>query len=238
MLMTTVQRIRTMIETGQYPLHSQLPSERELSELLGVGRATIRRALTMLEDEGRVWRHVGQGTFVGGQPGSVVSNLKTLSARTSPSEIFELRLLLEPGIARMAAMRASSTNINYLNFCIRKADEAKDWETYELWDNTFHRTIAECTKSVLLITIVDMIGQLRRLAPWGRLRDATFCQANYKQGRSFHKSLVGAITTRDLAGAEKIMRKHIETARSKMMNAGERIKFEEKKVTLLQNEND
>jgi DNA-binding GntR family transcriptional regulator len=54
------------LSSDRYPLHSRLPPERQLCELLQVSRTALRNGLEELEREGRIWRHVGKGTFVGG----------------------------------------------------------------------------------------------------------------------------------------------------------------------------
>ena len=61
------------LSSDRYPLHSRLPPERQLCELLQVSRTALRNGLEELEREGRIWRHVGKGTFVGGRPQSVQS---------------------------------------------------------------------------------------------------------------------------------------------------------------------
>lgn len=56
--------IRERIESGEYPVGSQIPTENELSELLGVSRPTLRQALERLAREGYLVRVKGRGTFV------------------------------------------------------------------------------------------------------------------------------------------------------------------------------
>ena len=56
--------ITSMIDSGDYPADSKLPTEKELMKTLGVGRATVRSALSELEHEGRIYKRHGVGTFV------------------------------------------------------------------------------------------------------------------------------------------------------------------------------
>ncbi|MBO4383468.1 MAG: GntR family transcriptional regulator [Clostridia bacterium] len=56
--------IMKLIISGNYPAHSQLPTEYELMETLDVGRATVRAALAQLENEGTIYKRQGVGTFV------------------------------------------------------------------------------------------------------------------------------------------------------------------------------
>ena len=56
--------LRAMIAEGGFLPGSRIPSERELTQKLNVGRSTLRRAFDILEREGVIWRRVGQGTFL------------------------------------------------------------------------------------------------------------------------------------------------------------------------------
>jgi DNA-binding FadR family transcriptional regulator len=56
--------LRQLIDGGEYPVGSRLPTERELAEKLGVSRPTVREALIALEVEGRLHIHVGPGIWV------------------------------------------------------------------------------------------------------------------------------------------------------------------------------
>src|SRR6056297_2463571 len=73
------ERLRALMTSESYGPGDRLPAERELIDLLGVGRAALRRALEQLEREGAIWRHVGKGTFVG--PAAA-------SAATAPLDMF------------------------------------------------------------------------------------------------------------------------------------------------------
>src|SRR6266436_4503913 len=74
------------LSSDRYPLHSRLPPERQLCELLEVSRTALRNGLEEPEREGRIWRHVGKGTFVGGRPQSVQSCAEALGADTTLSD--------------------------------------------------------------------------------------------------------------------------------------------------------
>lgn len=106
-----MEKLGQLLKSDRYPLHSRLPPERQLCALLQVSRTTLRKGLDALESEGRIWRHVGKGTFVGGRPQSVQSCAEALGADTTLSELLEARTLVEPQAARLAALRAESADI-------------------------------------------------------------------------------------------------------------------------------
>ena len=60
-----MQKLRSDIQSGVYPVHSRIPSEQELCETYQVSRVTVRKALAELTREGLLQRHQGKGTFVG-----------------------------------------------------------------------------------------------------------------------------------------------------------------------------
>ena len=62
---TALEQLRGLINQHESTPGTPLPTERELSETLGVGRREVRRALDVLEEEGRIWRKQGKGTFIG-----------------------------------------------------------------------------------------------------------------------------------------------------------------------------
>src|SRR5438105_588356 len=90
----------------------RLPPERELAAQMKVGRRSVREALSILEEEGAIWRRQGQGTFFG--PPKLVNEREVadLAHRVNPTEIIEARLSIEPVLARLAAVRASRADID------------------------------------------------------------------------------------------------------------------------------
>src|SRR5262249_47388564 len=138
-----VNKLAGLLQGTDYPPNSRLPPERELSVMLSLSRSALREGLEVLEAEGRIWRHVGQGTFVGTRPAPEPATLSLISARTSPSEVLETRLLVEPLLARLAALRASEAEIAQMQRLLEKSEAARDAKTWELWDGRLHRAVAE-----------------------------------------------------------------------------------------------
>lgn len=63
-----LERLRALLRSDSLDADGKLPTERALSEVLGVGRRAVRRALEVLEAEGRIWRRQGSGTYAGPRP--------------------------------------------------------------------------------------------------------------------------------------------------------------------------
>src|SRR6185312_16078854 len=105
---SAVQRIQTLILSGELARGSRLPSERQLARQLAVSRASLREALSILETMALVRIEPGRGTFVvadGSTPGTVVPMpVWRFGNRYSPREVYQLRHLTEGYAARLAAM--------------------------------------------------------------------------------------------------------------------------------------
>lgn len=213
----SVEKLSRLLASGRYPAQSRLPPERELAVLLGVSRSGLREGLEILEAEGRIWRHVGKGTFVGPRPLDGASGLDLVSAITSPEEVLEVRLLFEPLIARLAATRATASEIENMQRLLEKSDAARDAKAWELWDGTLHRAVAEAAHNKLLLAVFDGFNAMRSQAAWGRLRLAALMPERLAVYRRQHRAYVGAIAARDPATAEAAMRHHVEMVRDNLL---------------------
>ncbi len=168
-----LNKVREFIERQNVTLDGRIPPERTLASELGVGRRSVRRALDVLEQEGRIHRHQGRGTFVdirsatagslaapataaaGSSRPALSTALDSVLDYTNPLEVIEVRLATEPVMARLAALRASQTEIKRLTTLAAKTRSASDAETYERADSLFHRTIAEAARNTLFLAFFD-----------------------------------------------------------------------------------
>lgn len=205
----TAQDLCDRIGHGEFPLHSQLPPERTLCRRLGVTRTGLRNALQILESEHRIWRHVGKGTFVGGRPTSVHSCPEVLGTHTTLSELLEARQLIEPVAARLAALRADRSELDLLEKYYRSATSAPDWESYDKWDELFHRALAEASANGFIISIIDNIFRAKRQSKWCITRAATFNAGLKKAYSAHHADIISSVVSRDGPGAEAAMQRHI-----------------------------
>lgn len=210
-----------LLEDGGFGADGRLPPERQLCMQLGASRNTLRKALDHLEAQGLVWRHVGRGTFAGRPRRRRSSGLLEFGEQTSPAELMELRLMLEPQMARLAAMRASLEEIAHMRHCVAKSELAEDSETYELWDGALHRAIAEAARNTLVLAVFEAANELRKLTTWGRLRAAIVTpRENLLYWCEQHRGFVEAIAARDPRLAEHLAREHVEEVFKRMQATG------------------
>ncbi|NQV48550.1 MAG: FadR family transcriptional regulator [Rhodospirillaceae bacterium] len=211
--------LTTYIDGQELAPQSKLPPERRLCEELHISRGELRKALSLLEAEGKIWRHVGRGTFVGTRPLDKMDEIAALSTHTNPSEVMSARLLLEPGLARLAAIHASSANIERMRLCSKRKNTAVDWHTYERWDWGFHQAIAEATRNKLLLTLFNALNTVREATEWGRLRKSRLTDAHRQRSSRQHLAIIDAIVARDKEQAEIAMRDHLKSVHKALLGS-------------------
>lgn len=211
-----VTQLRAFLAQQDLPADGRLPAERELSVILGVTRNELRRALAVLETEGRVWRHVGKGTFVGMKPVEETASIAAIAGRTSPTEVMTARYLVEPMLAREAALNASAAQLDEMQRCLKAAREAETWRQYETCDNRFHRTVAEAAGNTVLLALFDQLNAVRRTVVWGRERDPGGRPPKNHHSFDEHDRLLEALVDRDPNRAAQAMREHLGTVDTKL----------------------
>lgn len=213
-------QLRAFLAQKQLPPSTRLPPEREFSELLGVSRGDLRKALSVLEKHGELWRHVGKGTFIGARPVAEMSSIGEIAAQTSPGEVMRARLAIEPELAREAALHATAGDIAEMKLCVSGARGAETWRQYENWDNRLHRAIAAAAHNALLLAIFDTVNAVRRTVVWGRLRDESPHPPADHHSFAEHEAIVEAIEERDLGAAALRMRHHLEAVQALLLPRG------------------
>ncbi|MGE7369226.1 FadR/GntR family transcriptional regulator [Neorhizobium sp. NPDC001467] len=214
-----LERLRTLIGSGELA-DDKLPTERALSEVLGVGRRSVRRALEVLESEGLIWRRQGAGTFVGEKPDGWASHVEALVAGTDIMEIMEVRLRIEPQLAQLAAMRAKPDEIDRMRALAEKIGQSTDADAKELWDGALHRQIAQSAGNQLFLSIFDVINRIRQDSAWQTIRErARRVGRNARASYLQHHAIVDAIAARDPGKASEAMRLHLLMHQERLIRA-------------------
>lgn len=218
---SAVTRLRELVAKRAAAGETRLPPERELAAQLKISRGTLRQVLDELEAEGLIWRHVGQGTFIGTRQPAVKRS--RITRFTNPDEVMEARLLLEPRLAAMAAFRASAEDVARMEYCLRKSEAAGTTASFELWDGRLHRAIAEAARNHMLLALFDHLNAVRDDDLWGRLKTASFNRPRKLGYMAQHRDLVDAIRQRNAASAEKIMQAHLDGVRRDLLTPGQAV---------------
>ena len=146
----------TPIEPG-----AKLPNEFALGEKFRVGRSTIREAVKLLSSKGIVEVRQGSGTYVVTTVKGLSDPLNLRSVQDKNALAFDLvnvRLLLEPGIAEMAAQNATPEDIERLRrLCERVETKIHEGDRYIEDDIAFHTCIAESSKNLVVGQLIPVI---------------------------------------------------------------------------------
>ncbi len=213
------QRLRDLIDTAGFRHNDRVPPERELCRALGTTRNQLRKALAELEAQGRIWRHVGRGTFVGSRLVLNLRDVTYLGDQIKPEQVVAVRFTIEPQLCRLAAVHATRSDRDQMRLCAQRCREAEDWRSYEAWDNNLHHAIARATRNQLFLYFFETLNAVRRSILWGQPRVTRKPAEDYS---SFfeHDDIVSAIGAGegDLAAAAMLV--HLQSVYSRILPNG------------------
>lgn len=208
------------IESGEWGEGTRLPPERQLAAEHGLARNTLRQALDSLEERGLIVRQVGRGTFVRAQarlaPGDP---LLARMRNASPVDLVEVRLILEPQAAALAATRASAEDLAAIEAALRRSVLAKGTAEFEHWDAALHLAIFRATKNSLLVDYCEAITAIRNQARWHRLKQRTVTPESRPMYDRHHSAVVTALRERDAERARHAMHEHLALVRDHLLGA-------------------
>lgn len=213
---------REIVERGLGP-GSRLPTERELAEVTGLGRTVVRRALGLMEADGRLIRQVGRGTYLALDPASRID--ATADFEASPIEIMTVRALFEPQLMPLAVMSATSADFAEMARCLQGGRTATDYLAWEAWDRALHGSLATATHNRFLIRIGAMIASARTQPSWGGLKYRNSTEERRELYRGDHRAIVTALVERDPVEAQTAMRHHLQRVRSHLLGDDQAIPF-------------
>lgn len=201
-------QIKDAILNGSFKVGDKLPSEKEFCEMFGVSRVPVREALSALELNGMVESVHGAGVFV-----KEISLLSTdWIEEIDPQDIIQARKLMEPEIARCAALHISPAEKQRLQeITDRFRQEAEDNRYSEITDRDFHTSIARASGNHMYMAMCDMIWQAMKQRMWSLILSRTVtAEENRKQHYKEHMEIAQAILTGNAELAYKYMKAHME----------------------------
>lgn len=203
------QSIRqTIIDKDLHP-GDKLPNELDLTKELNVGRSTLREAIKILVSTSVLEVRRGTGTFVTDNPGRTKDPLGItfIEEKDLLSHFFEMRLIVEPQMAEIAAIRSTDEEINL----IRKAYEHVKTAITMGQDHTeadieFHNQIAKSTHNPILQRIVPIIND-GIVGGYAKTKDIPETSETVLE---HHKNIMHAIQRHNPELAKKYMLEHIQ----------------------------
>jgi GntR family transcriptional repressor for pyruvate dehydrogenase complex len=215
MSMTIVDQIRTLIRSGELPMGSRLPAERELCRQFGVSRLTVREALRVLEANGLVVIKLGKegGAFVSAPSAHHVqegiADMLTTAALDS-ADVTEARVIVELGFLPMVCERATDDDLAELRAICDRDEQARVSGTYTVdMSFGFHLQVAASSHNPAAVMLMEAFREpiLRSLNEAHHVGTA---------GVTEHRDLVAAIEARDPERAHAVMADHLERTVSRL----------------------
>jgi GntR family transcriptional repressor for pyruvate dehydrogenase complex len=209
-----VQQIEESILKGTLKTGDQLPAERELAQQFGVSRTAVREAIKSLSEKGLVEAYSGRGTFITNGTSHAIRQSLDLMMKmgqlAGTSHLAEVRDILEPEIAALAADRAEEQHLVSMRDAIALMDRSlEDPAAFIEADLDFHLALAEAAANPLILSLLDSIVALLR-----EQRIRVFNVAGGPQrGQSHHKCILEAIERRNPEKARDEMRAHLVQVR-------------------------
>jgi GntR family transcriptional regulator, transcriptional repressor for pyruvate dehydrogenase complex len=201
--------ISEKIIVGKFPANTYLPPERELCESLGVSRTVVREAIKVLESRGLIRIKRGFGTLVTEPQHDHVSRSLALLLRRNGyvvNQLTEVRVLLEVGMAGLAAQRRTPENLAAMQrFLQTMKDKPGHPEGYVDADLEFHHEIARATQNPIFLVLLEPFSDLLRQSRIASFRGANVALQRYKE----HRRIFLMIKRQDVEGARAGMSKHL-----------------------------
>ena len=215
-----VQQIEESITNGALKEGDQLPAERELAQQFGVSRTAVREAVKALREKGLVEAYPGRGTFItSGTAHSIRQTLDRMIKVGQPegtANLAEVREILEPDIAALAATRADEEDIAAMREAIALMDSMRqDADAFIEADLDFHLALAEAASNPLILSLIDsIVGLLRE-----QRKRIFYVDGGPERGQYHHKRILEAVEHRDSQGAREAMRAHLRQVRADSRNS-------------------
>lgn len=213
------------LHCGQWQVGERLPTERELGVQYQISRSSVRKVLADMKAQGLIAQTVGSGTYVTNKTviPATPSKLGAASSpdatwHTSPAELMEARMALEPAIIEMVIGNATAVDFVQMDNCCTRAEAATHVEEFEVWDGLFHDAIARAAHNGLVARLFKLMNLARAQGEWGLLKKRSLTPERRLVYQSEHRALLQAIKSRDPVLAKTLATEHLIHVRRNLLN--------------------
>ena len=209
-----VKQIEDSILEGALKPGDQLPAERDLAQQFGVSRTAVREAVKALREKGLVEAYSGRGTFVTNGTSQAIKQsldfMMRIGQQDGLAHLAEVRQILEPEIAAMAATRVQEQHLATMREAVALMDQAlRDPDAYIEADLDFHLSLAEAAGNPIILSLIDsIVGLLREQ----RLK-IFYVDGGPERGQYHHKKILEAVEQRSVDQSREAMRAHLQQVR-------------------------
>lgn len=212
-------KLAAAIAGGEFPPGARLPTEKQLVERFDVSRAVVREAIARLKTDGFVETRQGSGAFVAARPGLASFRIGAHGAapgsipESELPHIFELRAIVEAGMAELAARRRSDADLAAIRSAWEEMQQAlQEGRDGSGADDAFHAAIAAAAHNPYLAQFAAFLAQhfsATRAVTWQA--DAVHA-GSAAAAQAEHACLLDAIAAGDGEAAARAARDHIRQA--------------------------
>jgi GntR family transcriptional repressor for pyruvate dehydrogenase complex len=194
-----IERLRHMVVSGQVKAGDRLPPEKALASELGLSRSSLREAVRALSVAGLLVVRQGDGTFVTEIPtADRLDFFEELTRDRGLLEVYELRRILEPEAAAMAASRATPELAKDLRVILKRMDDSATTEDHVSADLDFHAVIASASgNATLAATLAALWPRTVRARIWQGVSSEGAIERTHQE----HRMILRAIEARDATQA-------------------------------------
>lgn len=207
---TALHGLRALIADGTLSPGDRLPSEGELCETLGVSRGSLREAIRMLAALGVLETRHGSGSYVGELRAADLIGSLSLTVGLLPMagvlELTELRRVLEPHAAALAAARIDDDTVDSLDRVLAEMEATTDFEVQSRLDHEFHMAISQVAGNEALTSLIDVLRSRSRAYRISDPEDAAELKIHSDAG---HRAILRGLASADPVAASAAASAHV-----------------------------
>lgn len=219
---TVAMRIKSLLQSGELKSGDRLPPEPELARMLRVSRSSLREALKGLMFLGLLRARPGDGTYIQSSLSRVLNQhfqWMILLREVEHLEVYELRKIIEPEAAALAAKRATHTDLDRIASAVEAMRrDLDDPNLFHVHDIEFHEAFMSASGNVALQTTMRMLyhattGARRRVLPLIQNMDTHWKRHErvYRAIRDRSPELARKAVLDDLLYAEELLRENMNS---------------------------
>ena len=207
---SVADQIILLIRNQTFSEGSHLPTEADLASMFQVGRSSIREAIKSLQMAGILTSTAGRGTFVSENAMIAIAHAdlgELILDESALSELIEIRCILEPAAAALAAKLRTDNDISKMHAAITKMEASDDKQQLLKYGYQFHFSLISACKNRIMIQLHDSVA-LQLL----KMREKDFLTSEiYKRDSTAHREILNAIIEQKEDVAKELMLQHLKT---------------------------
>jgi len=210
-----IEYINQQVDLGLLRKGDKIPTERQLVEILGIGRNSIREALKILDIIGIIDRRQGDGSYIREEFDNWFSEPMSIAfmlSDTNKKEIFEFRNMIEVEIATLAAQRITDEEIEELKTCYDELCRKNDQLESTKYDKEFHSLLAKASKNMIIMNAYNAMDYMLDQFIYDIRADA-FKHEGKDLALNIHQDIYEAVINRNSKEAREAMKKHMDVIR-------------------------